>query len=197
MEVDAFWDLIENSWISTDGAAWRRTAWLKDSLRRLAPEEIVVFQSLVNGMIRQVDTWDVLAAHNLITGGCGGGDSYIYFLHWIVGQPRPFYERIVASADYLADSPWIQALFGRWGEWADHEYPDWEGLLSVAAAAYAAVTGTEFGEEPDVRTITGSLADPDTQGDQWDLGDPEELARRLPKLYQLAGPTFQVWPPRR
>lgn len=196
MDADGFWGLIEDS--RTCPAAVRdRTAWLEVRLSRLPLEEIVDFQSMVNQLVRQVDTWDVLAAHHLITGGRGGGDMYLYFLYWIVGQPRPFYERIVESADSLAESLWIQNVIGRWFQLSDEEYPDWEGLLSVAACAYATANGTEFGKEPDVRTIAGSLGDPDTQGDQWDLGDPAELARRLPQLYRLAGSTFQSWPPRR
>lgn len=152
---------------------------------------------MVDQLQRQADTWDLLAAYHLLTGGSGGGDGYFYFLHWLIGQPRAFYDRVVRCADDLAVSPWIQSLAGRPSEWSDEEFPWWEALLSVAASAYAAATGTEFGEEPDVRTITGSLADPDTRGDQWDLNDPAELARRLPRLYQLAGPAFQIWPPRR
>ncbi len=184
MDVDGFWELIDRSRAGT-GTVWQRTSWLEERLRCLPAGEIVDFEAVLDRLRRRADTWDLLAAHDVITDGCGGGDLYFYFLHWLIGQGRQQYEQVVACADALAENPHIRTLAGRHGQWTDEEYPDWEGLLSVAAYAYAAVTGTQISDYNDVRGLTGSLSDPDTRGTEWDLGDPQELARRLPRLRRL------------
>jgi len=72
-------------------------------LERLPSSEIVDFEALKDQMIRQADTVGVLAAHNVITGGYGGGDFYFYFLHWLVSLGRQTFERVTADPDTLVD----------------------------------------------------------------------------------------------
>jgi len=164
-------------------------------LERLPASEIVDFEALKDQMIRQADTVGVLAAHNVITGGYGGGDFYFYFLHWLVSLGRQTFERVTADPDTLVDVGELPEPIGNYRTWPDERWPHWEGLISVAAEAYATVTGNEFGGEVDVRDITRSLSDPDTRGEFWDMDDPGELATRLPQLYQAAVPNLRGgWP---
>jgi hypothetical protein len=62
-------------------------------------------------------------------------------------------------------------------------------------AAELAELGNEFGGQIDVRDVTGSISDPDTSGEWWDMDDSHELGRRLPRLYQAALPNLRDgWP---
>lgn len=125
------------------------------------------------------------AAHCLIMGGSGGGDAYFYFLHWLIGLGQETFERVAADVEALLEVRDLPRPLGRTAEWAF--WPEWEGLLSIAAKAYAAANGTELGEGPDPRTMTNSLEDPETRGD-WDSYDMNEVSRRLPRFFEAARP---------
>lgn len=194
MDLDGFWALIDESRAFAAGDPPRSQRLIK-LLERLPAQDIVDFEALKDQMIRRADTVDMLAAHNVITGGCGGGDFYFYFLHWLVSLGRQTFERVTADPDALVHVGELPEPLGDYRTWPDERWPDWEGLISVAAEAYAAVTGNEFGGEVDVRDMTGSLFDSDTSGESWDMDDPGELAKRLPRLYQAALPTLRRgWP---
>lgn len=194
MKTDEFWSLIAASRVGAAGSP-RRTQRLLDLLEQLPEQDIIDFEALKDEMIRRADTVDVLAAHHLITGGSGGGDSYFYFLHWLVGLGRSSFELIAADPDALVDVAELPRPIGDYHRWPDEQWPDWEDLISIAARAHATVTGNEFGGDVDVRDITDSLVDPETEGEDWDMDDPDELATRLPRLYRAALPNLRGgWP---
>lgn len=184
MDTGIFWNLIDYSW-GTPPASTDRDEQLTRLLMRFETAEIIEFQRLKDQLLRKLDTFDVLAAHNLLMGGSGGGDSYFYFLHWIIGQGEEAYESVLDNADALIDLP-LPTPIGSYRGWQN--WPEWEGLISIADDAYSRVTGTDLGEDGSPRDVTASLGDPETGGALWDIGDRAELSRRLPRLYAAAEP---------
>ncbi|GAA2747441.1 DUF4240 domain-containing protein [Kitasatospora cinereorecta] len=193
MDEAGFWGLIEESRVGA-ASVRMRSQRLIGLLERLPEQDVVDFQRHKDRLLRRADTVELLAAHHLLTGGRGGGDAYFYFLHWLIGLGRPTYERVTDRPDALVDVPQLPRPVGDRHGWPDELWPDWEDLISIAARAHATVAGVEFGGWIDVRDITGSLSDPDTRGDPWDLDDRRELAQRLPRLYQEALPHLDGWP---
>lgn len=185
MEESEFWRLIENSGVGARGQADRSRRLLAE-LARLPAEEILAFEVLKDAALRRLDTFDLLAAHNVIMDGCGGGDGYFYFLHWVIGLGRTRYEAVLADADAVAEIPELPRPIGADRRWPDEDWPEWEELISLAARAYAQVARVEFGGYDDVRSLAHSLGDPQTHGEEWDLYDEAETARRLPGLWKLA-----------
>lgn len=192
MDEDGFWRLIEDS-RARAGSVDARSQQLIALLERLPEQDIIDFQTHKDRLLRHADTVDLLAAHHVLTGGSGGGDSYFYFLHWLIGLGRQTFELVTADADALIDVPEAPRPIGDYHRW--HDWPDWEELISIAARAHATVVGVEFGGAVDVRDITGSLSDPRTRGDKWDMNATEELMRRLPRLFGAALPNLRGgWP---
>ena len=192
MDQDGFWRLIEESRTGA-GTVDERSRQLIALLERLPEQDIVDFQAHKDQLLRHADTVDLLAAHHVLTGGSGGGDSYFYFLHWLIGLGQQTFDLVTADADALIDVPHTPQPIGDYHRWQG--WPDWEELISIAARAHATVVGVEFGGDVDVRDITDSLSDPETRGDEWDMDDPSELSRRLPRLFQAALPNLRGgWP---
>lgn len=189
MDTGIFWNLIDYSWGEPPTMACRDER-LTRLLTRFEVAEIVEFQRLKDQFLRKLDTFDVLAAHNLLMGGSGGGDSYFYFLHWIIGLGEEAYESVLDNADALIDLP-LPTPIGDYRGWEN--WPEWEALISIADDAYSRVTDSELGDYGCPRDITDSLSDPDTGGVQWDIGDRAELSRRLPRLYAAAEPKLPDW----
>ena len=189
MNIAVFWKLLAGSLIgvaSQEEREERLVTWL----RAMSLPDIVGFQAIKDQLIRRVDTHEMRAAHRLIMGGNGGGDPYFYFLHWLIGLGQETYERVVADVEALLDVRDLPRPLGGHAEWAF--WPEWEGLLSIAAKAYAAANGTELGGGPDPRTMTNSLYDPETRGD-WDSFDMNEVSRRLPRFFEAARPGLDPW----
>lgn len=189
MEQADFWALIDRSWGEPRSMEGRDERLVR-LLTELPAAEIVEFERLKDQVLRRADTVDLLAAQNLLMGGSGGGDGYFYFLHWLIGMGRSVYEAVTADADALVDLPLPPAVgdYHGWPEW-----PDWEGLISIADQAYSRVTGVEAGDYGCPRDLTGSLSDADTVGEPWDITSRAELSRRLPRLYAAAEPNLPAW----
>lgn len=187
MEIDAFWDLIEQSRRET-GDHRSRADRLQAELAKRRPAEIADFQVLLDRTRRRVDTYDVWAAASLILDGFCSGDSFWYFQAWLVGLGRDAFARVAADPDDLADLPEVTRLAGRpmrdWSE-AD-EWPEWELLNYAAVEAYDQATGESEGIYEVVEARGHDVPeDPDPTGDAWDYDDPAELRRRLPRLSGL------------
>jgi hypothetical protein len=103
---------------------------------------------------------------------------------WLIGLGRDAFERAVANPDNLASLPEVVGLAGRpVDDWSNDEWPRWEALSYVAWEAYEQVTGEEEGLY-DAMEARGhhSPTGPHPTGEDWDVQDPAEAARRLPRL---------------
>jgi hypothetical protein len=186
MDLDQFWTLIEQSRTATNDAD-ERIEWLTERLATLPLRDIEDFQLHLDGQRQRVDTGLVWGAAYQIMGGLCSDDRFAYFQTWLVGLGRAEFERVAAAPDTLADVPAIQHLAGRdCGDWADDEWPEWEALDYVAGTAHERHTGEEESMEDALEARDHERpADPDPVDDQWDFEDPEEVARRLPRIHRM------------
>jgi len=186
MDVDGFWELIERSrQAASDPQA--RLRWLERQLAQQPASEIVDFQIWIDNLRRRADTWHMWNAAYLICDGLCSGDGFWYFQVWLIGLGRQAFEQAVADPDNLASHPEVLRLVGRPVDaWSNDEWPEWESLSYVAWEAYEQVTGEEEGLY-DAMEARGhhSPTDPNPTGEDWEVEDPAEAARRLPRLSRL------------
>jgi hypothetical protein len=87
-------------------------------------------------------TYRLWSAGDVIFDGCTG-DSFWYFIPWLVGLGRRVLANACADPDSLADVPEIRALVGNIGHWSEQDWPEWESLNYVARRAYDDATGRD------------------------------------------------------
>jgi Protein of unknown function (DUF4240) len=186
VDVEDFWRFLERSAEETTEPR-RRSAWLEYRLSRLAPEHIVDFQIHLDTARRPIDTWDMLAAANVIMDGLCSGDSFWYFQPWLIGQGCRWWQHVAEDPDNLVDLPAVQALAGRRPQdWATIDWPHFEDLGYVASSAYDRRTGHDDGID-DALGERGHrrLSDPALGGRSWDTDSVAEIQRRMPRLSRL------------
>jgi hypothetical protein len=188
MNVDTFWELIEQSRREISDPH-SRLEWLITQLARQPAAEIVDFQICLNQARRRADTWQLWGAAYYVCDGLCSSDGFYYFQAWLIGLGRETFERVVADPDSLASVPEVLRLAGRpTAAWQGDEWPDWEGLHSVAWQAYQQVTGQVTGEDADglfdAMEAQGHRlqASPHPRDERWDFEDLVEAERRLPRL---------------
>ncbi|MEV4333328.1 DUF4240 domain-containing protein [Streptomyces sp. NPDC049597] len=185
MDIDSFWDLIEQCRQQALGRD-DRLAWLREELTRRGPGEAVQFQLHLDRVIEEAFTWDLWAAAERIFEGWCSDDGFCYFRLWLVGLGREAFEEAMSGPDSLARVTEVRRLAGRplrsWGD----EWPEWESLDYVAMEAYAALTGVKddgeaFYDAFDARQNGGPVR-PAPAGQRWDVRQEDEVVRRLPQL---------------
>ena len=183
MDVDGFWALIEQSRQATSDPH-ARLRWLQRQLARQPAAEIVDFQIRLDQIRRRADTWQRWKTAVLIKDGWCSGDGFWYFQVWLIGLGRQAFEQAVADPDNLASVPEVLRLVGRpVQDWSNDEWPQWESLGYVAVEAYEQRTGDAEGFY-DAMEARGhhSPTGPHPTGEDWDVQNPAEAARRLPRL---------------
>jgi hypothetical protein len=186
MDIDEFWSLVEGSAREADGPD-ERLRWLEDRLSRLPLSDVVHFQVHLDAARGPANTYVMWGAARLIMWGACSDDGFWYFQPWLIGQGRHWYSHAVANPDNLADVPAVRALAERErGDWGKADWPQWELLDYVARRVYARRTGQEEGlyDALDERGEQ-SYASPHPSDRAWDIDDPEEQRRRLPRLAQM------------
>jgi len=186
VDIDSFWELIEECWRQTRGRD-ERLVWLRGELSRRAIPEVVQFQVRLDEVTREAFTWDLWAAADRIFGGWCSDDGFCYFGLWMVGLGREAFSRAVADPDALADAPQVQCLVGRPRERWNDDWPGWESLDYVAMEAYRGLAGVhdDCGEafykavEAEQGAGEGSSG---PLGQRWDVRREDEAARKLPRL---------------
>jgi len=183
MDLNAFWALLERSAAETSDQD-ERLEWLTATLAAMPPAEVADFAVRLDEQRRRVDTWAHWHAAELICGGLCSDDGFFYFQAWLIGLGRAVFESVVSSPDALADLPHIRflALFGGVDDWADADWPDWEGLDYVAGEAFDG----DLESALDSRGVE-VLVSPDPAGQHWDFADPAEISARIPRLGALFG----------
>ncbi|GIH71677.1 DUF4240 domain-containing protein [Sphaerimonospora thailandensis] len=196
MDVDEFWFLIERSARETDGKD-ARLEWLRNQLARRSAEDIVDFAEWLRLARKKVDTWLMWGAMRA-SFGYGSDDGFWYFQMWLVGLGREAFERVAHAPDDLVDLPVVQRLLVRRRDWVrlsdaeamrvpmwtDDEWPEFECLDYVGDEAWEKATGRDSDELFEALRCRGHApqASPEPDDEKWELDDPEESARRLPKI---------------
>jgi len=187
MDLNGFWKLVDHSREKTADLDEQRE-WLCGRLALLPAAEIADFAARLDEQRRRVDTWAHWQAATLICAGWCGMDSFFYFQAWLVGQGRSVFESVASSPDALADVPHVRHLasLGETGSWSDRDWPDWEALYRVPDEALSAVSG---GDLDDLMEARGQVRASDVSpgGEEVDLENPADIARRIPRLWALFG----------
>ncbi|MER5648640.1 DUF4240 domain-containing protein [Streptosporangium sp. NPDC002524] len=199
MDEDAFWELIERSGRET-GTRQERLAWLDDELSRCSAEEIVDFAMWWASATSRLCTWDLYAVYRLLI-GWGSLDGFEYFVKWLVSLGRTAFEQVAAGADRVIELPeFLRLLELRRTRLADDEFPVWsaeeepefELLGYVTFGPYEKATGMDaahLGEAVSARGVDARfpLVGAAFDGEEWDLDDEVEFARRLPRVARYLG----------
>ena len=168
MEDAAFWNIIEAANQEVDGECDAIVEQIHRQLQSLPPAEIQAFDALIGAKLRSSYSRPLWGAAYLINGGCSD-DGFEYFRGWLVSRGQVIFEAAVADPDSLVDvvDP-------------ENDNHECEGLLYIARQTYEEVTGqsmpsgsSNYAREP--------------SGGNWDFDDDAEMARRLPRLWQLYG----------
>ncbi|MCQ4210419.1 DUF4240 domain-containing protein [Streptomyces longispororuber] len=189
MDIDAFWNLIEECRRQGRGRD-ERAQWLLEVLSCQPQAEIVQFQTRLDEVTHQAFTWELWAAADRIFGGWCSDDGFCYFGLWMVGLGRRALARAVVDPDSLADAPEIQRLAGRPRRLWNDDWPEWEELDYIALEAHGLQAGTagDCGEafHAAVDKEQGARRHGvDPAGERWDVRCEDESARGLPHLSSM------------
>ncbi|GAA3441757.1 DUF4240 domain-containing protein [Planomonospora venezuelensis] len=199
MDVDAFWDLIERSGRES-ATRQERLAWLEGELSRRSAEEIVGFKAWWESVRSRLCTWDLYAVYCSAL-GWGSLDGFEYFANWIVSLGREPYEQVAECPDTAIELPQLLRLFEvrhrqiaekKPPVWSVEEEPKFELLDYVTFGPYESATGLDAGSLGEAVHARGvrrrfPLVGADFGGEAWDLDDPAEMARRLPRVARHLG----------
>jgi len=163
MEDETFWSIIKITKDNSHDNFELQQKELANQLRKLTPDEIILFGNRFRSYRGLAYTWELWGAIYMIQGGCGD-DSFNDFREWVIGQGKEFYNKTITDPETLVEV-----------ETAKMEDSDWEGLGYVPGTVFEEVTGQEmpypFQENLD---ITGT---------EWEEGG-DQLENLFPRLYE-------------
>lgn len=166
MNHEQFWRIIAESRPSRDAHPEQCEPRLIELLKQLEADEIVAWNHIFDQLAKDAYTVDHLAACNLINGGAGD-DGFYYYRCWLIGMGREVYENAMASPDSLAD-----VVSGNDDSEAE--------IYAAAHTAWMAVTGN-----PDTAPYPARSETTEMKGEDWDIDDKAELAKRFPRLWRM------------
>ncbi|RED22190.1 uncharacterized protein DUF4240 [Flavobacterium cutihirudinis] len=162
MEEDLFWKIIQTTKDSSNGNFELQQEELANELRKLAPEQLILFDNSFRNLRGQANTWELWGAIYIIHGGCSD-DSFTDFREWVIAQGKSFYNKIVSDPDSLAEMN------------ADEiEEFDWEGFGYLPRLVFEELTNQKM-----PRAFQEKL---ETTGNKWEE-DGDDLKHLLPKLF--------------
>ena len=162
MPEDAFWKLIHSSHKMAEGDFETQQEILGEKLRKLTPQEIILFDNQFRKLRGEACTWDIWGAAYIINGGCGD-DSFMDFRGWLIAQGEKSYARTRSNPDTLAKVD------------PDRFDVDWEGMDYIPGTVFKDITGKELPR--------GYREKLEATGDKWDE-DSADLKGRLPLLWK-------------
>jgi hypothetical protein len=172
VDHERFWSIVDAANAAAGGDCGRQAQLVAQALQAVPVDEILAFHQIfdeVQAAAYQVDLW---GAASLINDGCSD-DGFEDFRGWLIGRGRGVYQAALRDADWLASLP----------EVTSRRHPhrprlECQDLLSAWVVAYQAVTGEEPPPWPSASPVRQVLL-----GEDWDFGNDQELARRLPRLW--------------
>ena len=161
MPDDQFWNIIHLSHKKANGDFEDQQHALNDELRRLAPQDIFLFDNKFRKLRGEAYTWDLWGAIYIIHGGCSD-DSFMDFRDWVIAQGKDFYYRTLCNPESLVDVD------------SERIDIDWEGMGYIPNMAFKEITGNEI---PSVQVENNEII-----GEEWDE-DSDDLKNRFPLLW--------------
>ncbi len=176
MPEDRFWSIIGQA-AGPGGDEAAQAEALGAALRRLPPDDIVAFQAALVRQVAGAYRWDLWGAAYVIHGGAGD-DAFDYFRHWLVAQGQAVFGRVLADPDGLAELLPPDRSAPLMAEEIGH----------VAMTVWAAITGRRPAEIL-ARIDPAWLRLPPAPAGTPFAEDPDDLARRYPRLWARFGET--------
>ena len=162
MNEDQFWRIIQASKDNADGDFEQQQEELADDLRRLTPEDIILFANRFRYFRGQANTWELWGAIYIIHGGCGD-DSFNDFREWVIGQGKDFYYRTINDPETLVDVDTDKI-----------EDVEWEGLGYIPPTVFEELTGQDM--------PSSFQENFEPTGKPW-AEENDDLKQMFPKLY--------------
>lgn len=164
MDIEQFWNLIDNSRERAGGDPEEHAKELEKDLRELPADQIESFQTHFDALMDRAYSWDLWGAAYLIGGGCSD-DGFMDFRGWLISRGRDIYEAALVNPDSLA---YLVADGG--------ENCECEVFLYAASKAWGKKTGRDSFDMP----RSGSRVSKPT-GEPWDE-DEDLLMERYPQI---------------
>jgi Protein of unknown function (DUF4240) len=161
MEEDHFWKIIRITKDNSNGDFEEQQVALANELRKLTPDDIILFGNRFRYFRGQANTWELWGAIYIINGGCGD-DSFNDFREWVIGQGEDFYYKTIKDPESLVEF-----------ERDIMEKIEWEGLGYVPSTIFHLLTGQEM-PYPFQENY-------DTTGAEW-VEESGDLKSMFPKL---------------
>jgi hypothetical protein len=158
---DSFWSVIQLTFEKANGDFDEQQEVLTGLLKKMKPEEIMMFDNRFRQLHAQAYDWDLWGAIYIINGGCSD-DSFIDFRGWLIAQGKEFYYKSISDPESLVYEP---------EERIDVE---WEGINYIPRQVFEEITGKEM-----PRIIK---EDSVIKGQEW-KEDNDDLEKRFPKLW--------------
>ncbi|MGW2091465.1 DUF4240 domain-containing protein [Promicromonospora sukumoe] len=201
MDVERFWLVVDEIRGRAEAVGAQDGAALWDCVvdvlaGRLDAQEILAFNAVATDLAHQADTSAMVAAMFLIEGYVSD-DTFMDFRDGVILRGRRTFEAALNDPDSLVDHPIVVGstpsarAAGLRGEIS------FESIASTAVDAWVRVTGAEdeddFWEvasevENEARAAQVAPAQPD---EPWDVSDPDEIRRRLPRLAERFAERFK------
>ncbi|MBI3235352.1 MAG: DUF4240 domain-containing protein [Bacteroidetes bacterium] len=162
MDEEVFWKIMKLTKDRSNGYYEEQQEELANELRKLTPDEVLLFDNRFRYFRGQANTWDLWGAIYIIHGGCGD-DSFNDFREWVIGQGKDFYYKTIQNPETLVEV-----------ETEKIEEVEWEGLGYVPSTVFEELTGQEI---PD-----GFQENKETTGIEWEE-EGNDLKEMFPKLY--------------
>ncbi len=161
MNEDLFWKIIQTTKDKSNGDFEKQQEELADELRKLTPNDIILFANRFRYFRGQANTWELWGAIYIIHGGCGD-DSFNDFREWVIAQGKDFYYNTIKDPESLVDF-----------DTDTMDEIEWEGLGYIPSAVFEETTGEEM-PYPFKEQI-------ETTGTEW-AEESDDLKNMFPKL---------------
>ena len=102
MDEETFWKIIKSTKDNSNGDYEQQQEELANELRKLTPDDIILFGNRFRFFRGQANTWELWGAIYIIHGGCGD-DSFNDFREWVIGQGKDFYYKTIQNPESLVE----------------------------------------------------------------------------------------------
>jgi hypothetical protein len=97
MDINTFWEIIEQSKQNTNGDIYLQLDNLREALRNLSKNDLIKAQEIFSDLMDKACKWDLWAAAYTIQGGCSD-DGFIDFRAWLIGRGKDIYNAALENS---------------------------------------------------------------------------------------------------